>query len=396
MVFVKVLHVIPSVSPLRGGPSRAVLGMVRALRSAGCDAEIACTDDDGPGRLRVPLGAPIEWEGARVHFFPRFSPPIGALREFQYAAALGPWLRRCIPSHDLVHVHAIFSYASTRAMGIARRCGKPYVVRPIGQLSPWSLQQKAAKKRLYLALAERRNIAGACGVHCTSDAERRDILDFAPDLPAFVSPIGMEPPERQAGAREAVRRRFSVRDDEMVILYLGRLHPKKGIELLLDATSRLPARGFALVIAGSGEDRYEARLRERAAAPGFGGRVHFAGFVAGRDKDLLLQGSDLFVLPSEHENFGIAVLEALMAGLRVVVTPGVALEGFVRKIGAGVVVDPMPDALEAALRCLLAGNPPAEGERQRIRDAAAAAYSWDEIARGLVSVYEGILARRSI
>lgn len=387
----KVLHVIPSVSPLRGGPSHAVLGMVRALRGRGCDAEIACTDDDGPGRLDVPLDRMTERDGVPVRFFARFSPGLSALREFQYSAPLGRWLGGNLAGYDLVHVHAVFSYASTRAMQWARRLGKPYVVRPIGQLSAWSLGQKAAKKRLYLALAERRNLRGAAGIHCTSEAERRDVMGFDPRLPAFVSPIGIDPPAWRAGAREAVRGRFGLRPGDFVILYLGRLHPKKGLDILLDAVAALP--DVALVIAGSGDARYEERLRQRAAAPGFGGRVHFAGFVAGAEKDLLLQGADVFALPSAHENFGIAVLEALMAGLPVVVSPGVALEDFVRKVGAGVVVRPRAEDMAAALRCMIAGGGAHGEERDRIRRATAEAYAWDGIARGLHSVYGEILAR---
>lgn len=395
----KVLHVIPSVSPLRGGPSLAVLGMVRALRRAGCDAEIACTDDDGPGRLDVPLDGPTEWEGAPIRFFPRFSPRFSALREFQYSAPLGRWLRANLAHYDLVHVHAVFSYASTRAMHLARRLGKPYLVRPIGQLSAWSLRQKAMKKALYLALVERKNLRGAAGIHCTSEAERRDVLAFDAGLPAFVSPIGVDevakglhPSAGEGGAaREAVLHRLGLRGGDFVVLYLGRLHPKKGLDVLLDAVAGLP--GVAVVIAGSGDARYEERLRQRAAAPGFGGRVHFAGFVSGAEKELLLRGADVFALPSEHENFGIAVLEALMAGLPVVVSPGVALEDFVRQIGAGVVVESRAEELAAALRCLAAGGAATAEERDRIRREAAGAYAWDGIAGGLLATYGEILAQ---
>ena len=193
------------------------------------------------------------------------------------------------------------------------------------------------------------------------------------------------------GAREAVLHRFGLRGGDFVVLYLGRLHPKKGLDVLLDAVAGLP--DVALVIAGSGDARYEERLRQRAAAPGFGGRVHFAGFVSGAEKDLLLQGADVFALPSEHENFGIAVLEALMAGLPVVVSPGVALEDFVRQIGAGVVVESRAEELTAALRCLAAGGRATAEERERIRGEAAGAYAWDGMARGLLATYGEILAR---
>lgn len=366
-----------------------MIGMVRALRAMGCEAEIACTDDDGPRRLDVPHDGPTEFDGVPVRFFARFSPPVRALREFQFSSALGRWLCGNIPSYDLVHVHAAFSYASTRAMGIARRCGKPYILRPIGQLSAWSLGQKAAKKRLYLALAERGNIRGASGIHCTSEAERRDVLAFDGSLPAFVSPIGMVAPAAVADARARLRKRFGVSGDAPVVLFLGRLHPKKGIEVLIDACARFGEAGIALVVAGSGDPAYEASLRDLAARLRV--RAHFAGLVSGGDKDALLQGADIFALPSQHENFGIAVLEALMSGLRVVVAPGVALAEFVEAHGVGRVAGPTVDALADALRSMLTAGPVPDGETRRIRQVTVDAFAWDHIARGLVSVYGRIL-----
>lgn len=391
----KVLHVIPSVSPLRGGPSHAVIGMVRALGRAGCDAEIACTDDDGDGRLDVPRGDLAQWFGVAVRFFRRASPRLAALREFQYSSGFTPWFRQAVHSYDLIHVHAIFSYLPSAAMLYARQAGKPYIVRPIGQLSPWSLSQKPFKKRLYFGLCERRNIALASGIHCTSEAERRDVLAFKLGLPAFVSPIGMDPPGRRLDARTLVRERFSIEENAKVILYLGRLHPKKGIEELLAAVGGLSAGTAVLIIAGSGEHRYEARIRELATVPRLQGCVRFAGFVSGEDKDVLLQGSDIFTLLSKHENFGISVLEALMSGLPVVVASGVALEDFVRQIGAGVVIEPTAEAAEAALRCVLAGPRVGQDERKRIQEATSEAFSWESIARDLICRYDEILGCRA-
>jgi glycosyltransferase involved in cell wall biosynthesis len=369
--------------------------MARALALEGCRAEVVCTNDDGPGLLDAPLGRPVERGGASVRFFPRFSPRVSALREFQYSWPLGRWLREHMGDYDLVHVHAIFSYASTCAMALARREGVPYLVRPIGQLSGWSLGQKAAKKRAYLAVIERRNIGGARGVHCVSEAERRDVLGFDPALPAFVVPIGVDAPAAPADARAALRRRFGLAPDAFVILFLGRLHPKKGIETLLDAAARLRGRDFAVVVAGAGEPGYEARLQALARVPGLEGRVRLAGFAAGADKDLLLHGADLFALPSQHENFGIALLEALAAGLRVAVAPAVALSDFVRRAGAGRVVEDTPAALAEALDAEIAAGAAVEAERRRIREMAAAEFSWKSIAQRLVRVYEAVLAGRT-
>lgn len=128
----KVLHVIPSVSPQRGGPSKAVLQMVAALKQTDVHAEIATTNDNGVDLLDVPLDTLTERQGAPIRYFERWSPAIPELREFQYSSSFVNWLKQHIKDYDLLHVHAIFSFCSSYAMWLARRTNVPYVW-PIGR-----------------------------------------------------------------------------------------------------------------------------------------------------------------------------------------------------------------------------------------------------------------------
>ena len=184
----KVLHVIPSVSPTLGGPTQAVLNLVKALRQCGVDAEIATTNHNGSALLDVPLNQRIEYKQVPVWFLPRFSPP---MKEFIFSAELTRWLWHHIRDYDLLNTHYIFSYASTCAGAIARRQGIPYLVRTIGQLTPWALAQSRLKKQIYTFLIERHNLNCAAAIHCTSGGEAEDVRNFGIKTPTLTLPLGV-------------------------------------------------------------------------------------------------------------------------------------------------------------------------------------------------------------
>jgi glycosyltransferase involved in cell wall biosynthesis len=393
-----VLHVIPSVSLVRGGPSQAILELATASRGGGLELEIIATNDDGPGVLKVPLGEPVEFHGARVRFFPSWSPPVRPLREFAYSASLSRWLRQHVREFDLVHVHALFSYASSIGMRIARQAGVPYIVRPSGLLCRWSLQQSRLRKRLFLALLDRANLNGSAAIEFTSEQEQHEAADLKLTAPGFVMPYGLNLPVIIPGARDKLRERLHLPPDEPILLFLSRLHPKKGVQHLIPAAAALAGRRFTLVIAGSGDPAFEGELRHLASsAPP--GRIRFVGFAAGEFKQELLQGADVFVLPSYSESFAIAVMEALAVGVPVVTTPGVPLSQLVQKFDLGWVCPPESASLAKVLFTALdaVGDAAAMQERAgRSRSLVAQNLTWPIIAGRMTSVYQAVLHRRAL
>jgi glycosyltransferase involved in cell wall biosynthesis len=352
----------------------------------GLQVETATTDDDGPGRAAQ--RAVSKDNGVARRTFARTT------RTYTYAATFPGWLRQHIPDYDIVHVHAVFSHLPMAAARIARAHGVPYLLSPHGMLLDYGLDRSRFKKALSLPLIEVPALRGAAAVHVTAAAERDEIARrFGWDLPFALIPLGVE--AARAGSRERFVRRFpELAGSGPRLLFLSRVDPKKNLEALIDAIARLddlsggPAR---LVVCGAGDEAYVAGLRQRAEALGVAEQVIWAGFVKGEVKADALAWADLYVLPSYSENFGVAPVEAMLAGIPCVLGEGVAIAGEVAAAGAGLAIAPSAEATARAVRALL------EGERLAAAGAAARAFARERYApaamgRALAGLYRQIVA----
>ena len=316
---------------------------------------VATTDDDGPGRLEVPLGIPVVDEGVTYRHFRRQT------RFYGVSWPLTRWLARHVREYDLVHAHALFSYATLPAAHFARQAGVPYVIRPLGVLNRWGIAHRRPwLKRLSFPLVERRILAGADRIHFTSEQERAEAEELGVKQQAVVIPLGIDLDQfEELPARGWLRARAPHLDGRTVALFLSRIDPKKGLDLLLRALAVVKGRGLplALVIAGTGEPAYEAALRREARALGVDGDVVWTGFLTGQEKLAALADADLFVLPSRSENFAVSVVEAMACGLPVVISDQVAIHREVAMAGGGLVTQCDVDSVAGAMARLAA--PPA-------------------------------------
>jgi len=379
----RVLHVIPSIAPRYGGPSTAVIGMNRALRAAGIDALVATTGADGPGELETRYDTIHDYERTRaIVFRRRWS------ESFKWSPALARWLGDHVREFDLVHVHAVFSHASIAAGSACRASGVPYLVRPLGTLDPWSLDHHRRRKQALMALAAGRLLKGASAMHYTSDDERSLAEARLPWLRrGVVVGLGIDDDCFLRTDEPASPR-------QNVVLSLGRLHPKKRIEAIIEAfhATAVDTRfaDWRLVIAGDGDRDYLAALGRAAAAGRAASRISFVGWVSGRDRLDLLRTAKLFVAPSHQENFGLALIEALASATPVIVSPGVNLARDIDAAGAGWVCDAPRVSLSHLLRTALASE-----EALRTKGARARRYAerfrWPAVANALVKMYGDVL-----
>jgi len=386
----KVLHVIPSVASCRGGPSKAVIDMVSSLRKQEVDSEIATTNDNGRITLDISLNSLIVYQGVPVRFFARFSPPIHAVREFAYSISFSNWLSKNIDNYDVIHIHAIFSYCSTYAMSLARKKRIPYVVRPIGQLQKWSLAQSQTRKKWYLKYIERSNIESASMVQYTDDSELLESSEVV-HAKGQVIPLGITPPVETCLSEREAKRQWGVNSNDFIVLYLSRLHEKKGLELLMQALALIDEPSLKLLVAGDGEAVYKQHLDSLSKSLGLNERCSFLGHVEGETKAALLQHSDLYALTSYSENFGISVLEAMANGLAPLVCEGVALSNVIKKNQLGLVCETDIKQIETQLRFAVENQQQIKTLGQQAKQYTGQYYSWTNIATQLKSLYQSIM-----
>lgn len=373
----RILHVVPTYLPATryGGPIFAVHGLCRALAARGHKVTVFTTNVDGPNESDVPIATPIERDGVQVRYFRSQH-----LRRLFWAPEMGRALERHAPEYDLLQLHSVFLWPTAKAASVARRLGLPYVITPHGMLRPELIRLKSRlSKTVWLRLVERQNLERAAAIHVTTSGERIDLERLGYRLPrVFVVPFGIDDSapastrDPSPAVREATRRR-------PLVVSVGRVNWKKGLDRLVIAMKHVP--GAFLAIAGNDDGGELERLHKLVRAEGLTGRVQFTGPVLGSDKAELFAAGDVFVLPSHSENLGIVVLEALAAGMPVVVTPNVGLASDVQECGAGLVSEGEPERLGRAINRLLQDSRLRSEMGARGRRMVAERFNWDSIAR---------------
>jgi glycosyltransferase involved in cell wall biosynthesis len=377
----KVLHVIPSVSQRSGGPGRAIIAMCRSLREQGTEALIATTDDgmvSGSGSQVPGSGfqisslepnAALDANAAKANLkletgnskpfqdhqgIPTVVFPAEWGQSFKYSKPLAKWLDANVENFDVVHIHAVFNHACIAAASACRKHAVPYIIRPLGTLDPWSMKQKPFRKMLFWQFAGRRMLKAAAAVHYTARAEQEAAEASLGLNHGRVIPLGVEIdlPARVNGA-ELLSRKLPKLAGRPYVLVLSRLHPKKGLDIFVNAFISLLAgkefRSWSLVLAGEGPVEHVRELHQLVAAGGAEDHVLFPGWLEGDEKDAVLRAAALLALPSYHENFGLCVMESLAVGVPVLVSPHVNLADAIESAQAGWIASVDSDVIKAAL-----------------------------------------------
>jgi len=367
-----------------GGPPRSIFGLCRAQRDAGIDVRVITTTANGDSELSDAVVARGEYEGIPVRYCARAWP-----RSIFHAPSLGDAVAAALRDADVLHIHGLWNATVWSAAAAARQERKPYVLSPRGMLAPAALAHDKWRKKLVYPLADRRVIRDAARLHATSRGEF-EALDLLPEAGrAVYVPNGVELPPGSDSDSRAARERFNLPPTSPLILFLGRIHPIKRLDLLAAAFGRVRAqhRDAHLVIAGPDEEGHRATVAPLFTP--FGSSVTWTGRVDDAGKRQLLDAASTLVVCSNSESFGMSVAEAMAAGKPVVVTrtcpwPEVASHE------AGFWVEQTGDAIADGVNAILSNRAAAEAMGRRGRSLISSKYSWPGAASALIKAYEEI------
>ena len=386
----RLLNVVATLSAASGGPVTALLGESPALAALDHNVTVFSVNANRLGDPVVGKGRETRVvAGVRYEYFP-LRPP----RRWLRSPALAQALPAAIAEADLVAIHGLYLYPLLEAGRVCRSVGRPYVLRPLGTLDPAIQGRRRWRKRLAEHFGSRALLDHAAAVHFTSAAEAEIARPWLKGQRSFVVPHGVAPvPPPSSAALAAFRARWLPQGAGPVLLFLSRLTPKKGLHRLVAALPPLLARhpGLRLLLAGYDEGP-GPELRRQAAALGVDQALIFTGHLDGEARSAAVAAADLFVLPSESENFGLAALEAAGAGLPTLLSPGVAVAAELAASGACALSETEPAALSSSIAALLDDESARRALAEQGRRVVPERYGWPAAARRLAAAYAEVAA----
>ena len=384
----KVLHVIASMSVEWGGPPVTVCGLTAALERQDVRCEIATTSEPG----RRPHGVNVASVPTRTFDVTSLSRVWAG-----YSPTLTAFLETTTDSFDLVHAHEIWPYTTLAAFRAARTHARPFVLTPHGELNERHLRYKRLKKWCYRKLVLDRVLRQTNALHAVARNELAHASQLGHLTPVFHIPNGVTPPQPNDSMRSAAFfHEHPTLRNRRLILFMGRLHPMKGVEILsrsfLTIASSFP--DAVLIVAGPDEGERH-KMDSIFDSAGLTHRVLFPGLITGDKKQNILDAADVFVLPSYFEGFPNSVLEALANGIPVVISEQCNFPE-VAAAGAGLISPLNPAQLSSAIGRILSSD-----DRRRTMGAAARKlvsehYTWDNLAQAMVDQYTTAINRRQI
>lgn len=386
----KVLHILPVISKRYGGPASVCKELARELVQQGIEVTILTTHLDYPsGLLNVPVDMPVEMDGVKIYYCSvQFRPLIVSIQ-------MCSLLWREIHTFDILHIHGIYRFPQVFSAWCARRNGIPYIMRPHGSLDPYIFHQKRHKffKRAYEILFAMPALRQAAAIHFTTDEEQRltDFLNIADK--GVIIPNGLELSKYNTLPDSGnFREKWRLKREDPLILFLGRINFKKGLDLLIPAFARVLEKFSTakLIIAGPDNDGYKKKVLGWIDQSRIENSVIFTGMLKRNDILSAFVDADFFILPSYSENFGVAVVEAMACGCPVIISKNVNIWQEVYQANAGLVTQCNIDELVDAMLILLRNEQVGRDMGIAGRNLVYNKYNWKQIVSELIEFYKSL------
>lgn len=384
----KILHVIPAIGSIYGGSSSSVLNLSMAMGQIGVEVDIITTNVNGTQILDVPLKTWLQEKHYRIQYFPCWY-----LKDYKISADMAGWISRHVCEYDVVNTHAIFSPSIFPIYRACHRHGIPYIIHPHGMLTSWALNYKSWKKTPYYNLIEKPAIAQASRIRVLAQSEADCLKQLNPLAPLALVPNGIWKSDfTKMPDRQEFDQAFPETNGKTLILFLGRIDPKKGLDLLAKAFERIRQQfpNAHLVLAGPDNIGFKPTAESYFAEVGCLDVVTFTGMLTGSLKYSALAAATVYTAPSYSEGFSMSVLEGMACRLPCVITTGCNFPEAAAANAAHVVaID--AEAISKALIYCLRDPSAARDMGQRARKLVFEKYSWEAIAQQMKTTYETIL-----
>ena len=386
----RILHVLPTLSPIYGGPPKACMDMAGIMAKRGHDVELYTINYDGLGEFNSDASGEIRViDGVKVTQF-----KIGLLKYRFFSPDLFRALCRNISSFDLVHIHEPYVFPSIAGGFCCRLKNIPYVFQPHGSLDPYVKRRRRWRKALFEFLFVRPLVTHAAVVHYTTTEEMQLASPYTFGRPGTVIPLGIHLDEyRPLPERGSFRARHPELAGRTLVLFLGRINPSKGLDVLARAFGRAARLrdDLHLVVAGPDNSGYQQQVETWLREDGVDDRATFTGMITGEEKLAALRDADLFALTSYSESFGLSVVEAMACKVPVLVSDKVKIWRDVVSSGAGRVAPLDPERVAEIMVEMVADEAERERAGWRGVEAVRTKFNWAVIAEDLERHYYAVL-----
>lgn len=382
----KILLIIPYLALTYGGTSKSTQELAATISQMGTQVDLVTTNANGNAKLELPVNCWLSQDTYRIQYFPCWNKG-----DFILSTSFISWLNQNIQFYDVVHTNTVFAPLISLTHWLCRVHKIPYIATPHGMLEPWALSYKTSKKRIYYHLIEKSLLKQASAIQALARSESENLNALGYPQTAII-PNGIRRQNFETlSSPEAFYQAFPETKNKHLILFLGRIDPKKGLDLLAPAFGKLHQQfpETHLVIAGPDHIGFLPTVKNYFEQANCLPAVTFTGMLTGELKSAALAAANLYIAPSYSEGFSMSILEGMASGLPSVITKNCNFPEAAQAQVAHVVEPKVTDLSQALIQCL---SRPLEAQKMgdRARDFILEHYTWDQVATKLIKVYTEI------